>query len=186
MTSDAAPQPSDLYGLLIELPDPESLIRAARRVEAAGYKHIDAYSPMPVEGLAEALGVRRTRMPYMMLMGGLLGGCAGFALQVWVNTVAYPLNIGGRPLVSWPAFIPVTFEMTILGAALFGVLGMLALNRLPTPYHPLFAIPEFDRASQSGFFLCIESTDPLFDDPQTRELLSSLADGNVIEVPRAD
>jgi hypothetical protein len=122
-----------------------------------------------------------------MLAGGILGGCAGLALQIWVNVYAYPINVGGRPLISWPSFVPVTFEMTILTAALFGVLGMLALNGLPRPHHPLFAVPQFAQATQSRFFLCVQSTDPLFDETGTRELLAGLRGGSeVIDVPRTD
>lgn len=186
MASEVQTESPALYGLLVEFDDPHDLLVAARRVRDAGYRRIDAYTPMPVDGLAAALGVRRTRMPLVILTGGILGGLAGFALQVWVNVFAYPLNIGGRPLVSWPSFVPVTFEMTILTAALFGVLGMLALNGLPKPHHPLFAVPEFDQASQSRFFLCIEASDPQFDAVGTRDFLAELAGDDVFEVPQTD
>jgi hypothetical protein len=182
MDRDTHARGEKLYGLLAELSGPDTLVAAARQVHDAGYRHMDAYTPMPVEGLAEAMGAARTRMPLVILIGGIVGAIGGFALQYWVSVVAYPLNVGGRPLDSWPAFIPVTFEMTILSAALFGVLGMLALNGLPKPFHPLFAVPEFDRATKNGFFLCIEASDPLFDAHRTANLLTELASGPVIPV----
>ncbi|HEY2841294.1 MAG TPA: DUF3341 domain-containing protein [Pirellulales bacterium] len=172
-----------LYGLLAEFADPEALVHAARETRAAGYRRFDAYSPMPVEGLADAIGFTRTRMPLVILLGGIIGGCSGYGLQYWVATIAYPLNIGGRPLNSWPAFIPITFETTILGAALFGVFGMLALNGLPRPHHPLFGAPNFTRASRDGFFLCIEAQDPRFHLNQTRQFLSEIGAVEVSDVP---
>ena len=160
-----------VYGLLAEYPSAEELVSAAEKVRQAGYTRIDAYSPLPVEGLAEAIGFRRTRLPLIVLLGGICGGLIGYGLQYWTMVEAYPINVGGRPLHSWPAFIPVTFELTILGASLSAVLGMLALNGLPQPYHPLFNVPEFSLASQHHFFLCVESTDPKFDREQTEALL---------------
>jgi hypothetical protein len=174
---------NDLYGLLGEYPGPDALVRAARRVHEAGYRRVEAYSPMPVEGLAEALDFRRTAMPLVILIGGLFGAAAGYLLQYWVSVHAYPLNVGGRPLHSWPAFIPVTFEMTILCASLAGVLGMLALNGLPRPHHPLFGVESFARASRDGFFLCIQTTDSLFSLEETRKLLQEAGAVEVIDVP---
>ncbi len=171
------------YGLLAEFDDAESLVEAARHVRDAGYKSMDAYTPFPVEGLADALGFRRTRLPLLVLCGGILGGLAGFSLSYYCAAIAYPMNIGGRPLNSWPAFIPVTFEMTILIAALTVVLGMLGLNGLPRPHHPLFAVPQFTRASRDGFFLCIEARDPKFDRAATRQFLESLNPREVLDVP---
>ena len=139
--------PSNLFGLLAEFVDAEELVRAAARTSAEGYREVEAYAPLPVEGLAEALEFRRTRMPEVVLTGGVIGAICGFALQYYVSVVAYPLNIGGRPLMSWPSFVPVIFEMTVLFAALAAVLGMLALNGLPRPHHPLFAIGSFDLSS---------------------------------------
>ena len=163
-----------LYGLMAEFVDPNDLIAAARGAHAAGYRKMDAYSPFPVEGLAEALGLRDHRLPRIVLIGGLIGGTAGYLLQYYVSVIAYPLNIGGRPLHSWPAFIPVTFETTVLVAALSAVLGMLALNGLPMPYHPVFNVPRFALATRDRFFLCIEATDPKFDREETQRFLEGL------------
>jgi hypothetical protein len=135
---------------------------------------MDAYSPYPIEELHAALGARHTKLPLIVLIGGLTGGIGGYGLQYWSSVVAYPLNIGGKPLHSWPAFIPVTFECTILIAALSCVLGMLALNGLPQPYHPVFNVPRFALASRNRFFLCIESKDPTFDLDRTRRFLETL------------
>jgi hypothetical protein len=162
---------ANLYGLLAEYHRPEDLVAAATKVRAAGFSRFDAYSPLPVEDLADAIGVRPTRLPLVTLAGGVAGGVSGYGMQYWMMVIDYPLNIGGRPLHSWPAFIPVTFELTILGASLAAVLGMLALNKLPEPYHPLFAISEFSLASQNRFFLCVEASDVLFDAARTKELL---------------
>lgn len=163
----------DYYGLLAEFPSSEELLRAAQSATAAGYRRLDAYSPMPIEGLAEAIGHERTRLPLVVLIGGLVGAATGYLMQYWM-TMDYPMNIGGRPLHSWPAFIPVTFEMTILFASLAAVLGMLALNGLPRPNHPLFAVPEFSLATQDKYFLCIETTDPQFDIEGTQAFLINL------------
>ena len=164
---------ADYHGLLAEFPSSDELLRAAERATAAGYRRLDAYSPMPIEGLAEAIGHERTRLPLVVLIGGLVGAATGYVMQWWM-TMNYPLNVGGRPLHSWPAFIPVTFELTILFASLAAVLGMLALNGLPRPNHPLFAVPEFSLATQDKYFLCIEAVDPQFDIEVTREFLVRL------------
>jgi len=164
-----------IYGLMAEFKDPTSVVAAARRAYAQGYRKMDAFTPFPIEELAEALGWHtRGRLPRMVLAGGIAGCAAGLALQYWVAAVAYPLNVGGRPFFSLPAFIPVAFEMTILFAALTAVLGMLALNGLPRPYHPVFNAPNFALASQDRFFLCIEAEDPLFDQDKTRAFLESV------------
>ena len=173
---------SRLYGLLAEFDGPKELLEAARRAEREGYQKKDAYTPFPVEGLAEALGFRGSKLPFIVLCGALVGGLAGYLLQYYASVLYYPMNIGGRPLHSWPAFIPVTFELTILGGALAAILGMLALNGLPRPHHPLFNVPRFELASRSHFFLCIESRDPRFDRQKTREFLESLRPREVIEV----
>lgn len=172
-----------IYGLLAEFETPKQLIHAAGRAHKEGYHRMDAYTPYPVEGLAEELGFRHPRVPLITLCGGIFGCLGGFFLQYWVAAIEYPLNIGGRPFNSWPSFIPVTFEMTILGAALAAVLGMLGMNGLPMPYHPLFHVPRFALATRDRFFLCIEVTDPKFDRQATRRFLESLGARDVYEVP---
>jgi hypothetical protein len=162
------------YGLLAEFSSAQTLVDAAAKAREEGFKRLDAYSPFPVEGLTEAIGHRITRLPLVVLTGGILGGLAGFVLQYYTSVHYYPLNIGGRPLNSWPMFIPVMFECTILGAALSAVFGMLGLNGLPMPYHPLFAVPRFAGASRDKFFLCIRSVDPKFNLAGTRAFLEGL------------
>ena len=162
------------YGLLAEFDDPTSLVAAAAHARTAGYRCMDAYSPFPIEELHEALGSHHTRLPLIVLIGGLAGCLGGYALQYWASALAYPLNVAGKPLHSWAAFVPVTFECTILGAALSAVLGMLALNGLPMPYHPVFNVPRFALASRNRFFLCIEATDPKFDLEETRRFMETL------------
>lgn len=171
-----------IYGLMAEFGTPEELLSAAHSANKAGYKRMDAFTPLPIEGLAEAVGFHRTLLPVVVLIGGILGGCAGFGMQYYANVIGFPLNIGGKPFDSWPAFIPITFEMTILGAALSAVLGLLALNGLPTPYHPVFNVPEFELASRSHFFLCIKARDPKFDLVKTKEFMESLKARKVSEI----
>ena len=163
-----------IYGLLAEFDDPTSLVVAADRARENGYVCMDAYSPFPIEELHQAIGMHHTRLPLIVLIGGLVGCFGGFGLQYWVSAVAYPINVGGKPFDSWPAFIPVTFECTILVAALACVLGMLALNGLPQPYHPVFNVPRFALASRNRFFLCIEARDPRFHLEDTRRFLETL------------
>ena len=182
MTKDAK-SPST-YGLMAEFDDPSALLTAARRAREEGYRNMDAYSPFPIEELHEALGFTHTRLPLIVLIGGLCGCIGGYLLQYWASAVAYPLNVGGKPLHSWPAFIPVTFECTILGAALSAVLGMLALNALPMPYHPVFNVPRFALASRNRFFLCIEATDAKFDLDATRHFLETLEPREVSAVAK--
>lgn len=171
-----------IYGLIAEFDSPDALLEAARRAHAEGYRRMDAHTPFPIEGLAEAIGFRRTRLPLVVLVGGIIGCVGGFLMQYYISVIAYPLNVGGRPLNSWPAFIPVTFETTILAAALAAVIGMLALNRLPMPYHPVFNVPRFRLATRDRFFLCIEATDPKFDRDETHRLLESLGPLGVFDV----
>ncbi len=171
-----------IYGLLAEFSEPNELIAAARATREAGYTRVDAYTPYPIEEVSEALHLKRSGLPLLVLIGGIIGGLAGFGLQYWAATIAYPVNIGGRPFNSWPAFIPITFETTVLVAAFFTVLGMLALNGLPMPYHPVFNVPRFALASRDRFFLCIEATDPKFDREGTRRFLERLVPRTVSEV----
>lgn len=175
--------PARIHGLAAEFETPEAIIHAVRTAHDAGYRRMDAYTPYPMEELADALQFHRTRVPMIMFLGGLVGCLSGYLMQYYLMAVDYPLNVGGRPLHSWPAFIPVTFEMTILISALAGVLGMLGLCGLPMPYHPLFHLPYFARASQDRFFLCIEATDPSFDRERTRHFLENLGPCAVDEVP---
>ena len=176
-----APAPR-LYGLLAEFDDPTSLTEAAKRTYAEGYRKMDAYSPFPIEPVWEAMHVHDRPVSLFVLCGGIVGMVTGFGLCYWVSTMAYPLNIGGRPFNSWPSFIPVTFELTILIASFAALLSMLALNGLPMPYHPVFNVPAFLRASQDKFFLAIEAADPKFDRAKTFEFLKSLGPREINEV----
>ena len=176
------PRHTPLYGLMAEFDDPAAVVSATKRAYEAGYRQMDAYSPYPIEELHHALGVHGNRLPLIVLIGGIVGGLGGYLLEYWVSAVAYPINVGGRPLHSWPSFIPVAFETTILFAALAAVVGMIAANGLPMPYHPVFNVPEFQRASRDGFFLCIEASDPKFDAAQTRTFLESLNPREVSDV----
>jgi hypothetical protein len=173
-----------LYGLMAEYETPEQVRNAARQAWLAGYRETDAYTPYPVDGLARELGEKQTRIPFVVLVGGLTGGGVGFFMQYWSMAVDYPFNVGGRPLNSWPVFIPVTFEVLILVASFAAFLSMLFLNGLPRPNHPVFNVPRFARASQDRFFLCIESADPHFDETATAAFLASTEPpGGVVEVP---
>ena len=174
---------NDAYGLLAEFSTHEKLLHAAEKAYEQGFRKMDGYAPFPVEGLAEALG-KKTRLPLLVLIGGIIGGLSAYVMEWDANVISYPINIGGRPLNSWPAFIPITFELTILGAALTAFLFSLGLNGLPRPHHPVFNVPEFERASQDRFFLCIEATDRIFDSARTREFLQSLHPLTIAEVPR--
>jgi hypothetical protein len=172
-----------VYGLMAEFDTPDNVVLAARRTYEAGYRKIDAYSPFPIEELAEAIGFHRNGVAIVTLVGGILGGSAGYLLQWWINTINYPVNVGGRPLNSWPAFIVVTFEMTILFAGLSAVLGMLALNGLPMPYHPVFNVSRFAFATKDRFFLIIFSSDPKYSSSETRQFLETLRPYSISEVP---
>ena len=170
-----------IYGLMAQFGDPGAVVEAAEKAYQAGYREMDAFSPFPIEALSDAIGHKQTRLPLIVLIGGVVGGVLGYGLQYWVSVIEYPLNVGGRPFHSWPAFIPITFETTILGAALAAVLGMLALNGLPQPHHPVFNVTDFKMASRDRFFLCIESGDPNFELRETREFLEALG-GKVTDV----
>lgn len=163
-----------IYGIMGEFDEPEELIAAGERAYAAGYRRMDAYAPMPVIGLAEAIGYRKNYVANCVLVAGCCGVLFGFGLLEWISQVAYPHNVGGRPLNSWPAFIPITFECMILFSALTSLVSMLAMNGLPKPYHPVFNVPRFERASVDKFFLCIESTDPKFSEAETSEFMRNL------------
>ena len=172
-----------IYGLLAEFEEPGALLEAARRAREEGYTRMEAYTPFPVHGLAAALGFHHTRLTFIVLSGGIVGAVGGFFMQWYANVMSYPINIAGRPLNSWPAFIVITFELTILCAGLAAVLGMLALNGLPQPYHPLFNIPRFELASRSAFFLSLQRRDPKFDLMETRRFLEGLNPKAIYEVP---
>ncbi len=171
-----------LYGLMAEFDNPTDLVQACKASYAAGYRSMDAYSPYPLEEAAEAIGFHKTRVPLGVLCGGILGGTFAYLLQYWINVFSYPLNIGGRPLHSWPAFIVPTFELTILFAGIAAVVGMLGLNGLPQPYHPVFNNPRFSAATKYRFFLCIEAVDPQFDRIQTQRFMESFNPRDVSEV----
>jgi ActD protein len=172
-----------IYGMMAEFDSPTALVAAAHRTQQAGYQKIDAYSPFPVEGLAEAIGFHRNAVPLVVLIGGLIGGLSGYLMQYWISAVSYPINVGGKPYHSWPAFIVVTFEMTILFAGLSAVFGMLALNGLPMPYHPVFNAPRFAFATKDRFFLIVFSSDPKYSSAETRRFLESLGPRSISEVP---
>lgn len=171
-----------IYGLMAEFREPHEIVAAAEAARAAGYHKVEAYTPFPVEGLPEAIGFERTHLPLIIFIGGVIGCVGGFALQYWCAKVNYPMNVGGRPLNSWPMFIPVTFELTILSAALAAIIGLFALNGLPMPYHPVFNVPEFAFASRNRFFLCVEASDKGFDAEQVRNFFESVRAYRVFEV----
>ena len=179
MATQAAAAP---YGLLAEFDTPTELVAATKRAHAEGYRKMDTFSPYPVEEAWEAMEHHDRRLSLIVLLGGLVGMFSGYGLEYWVHVIAYPTNIAGKPLNSWPQFIPVTFEMTILFAALAAVLGMIVLNKLPMPYHPVFNVERFAHASQDKFFLLIESADPKFDRQRTMEFMKGLNASEINEV----
>jgi Alternative complex III, ActD subunit len=171
-----------IYGLMAEFADPQALVSAARRTYEEGYRKIDAYTPFPIEELSEAIGFHKNWLPLIVLIGGIVGFLGGIALQYWTMVINYPMNVAGKPTWSWPAFVPITFECTILVAGLSAVFGLLALNGLPQPYHPVFNVKRFALASKDRFFLCIESLDPMFDREKTWRFLDTLQPREVAEV----
>jgi hypothetical protein len=173
---------ADLHGLLAEFTTASGIARAARAVHDAGYRKVDAYTPYPMEEVTDALHLHHSHVPKVVLAGGLLGLAAGVGLQYWTSVISYPLNVGGRPIAAWPAWVVPAFETTVLFAAFGAIVGMLALNGLPQPYHPVFNVPGFAAASRDRFFLCIEADDPRFELAATRELLERLGAARVSEV----
>ena len=173
-----------LYGLMAEFESPEALVGATRRAYAEGYRKMDAYTPIPVDGLAEALGSKWTFVSPIVLLAGIMGGSGGFLLMYWITCIAYPHNVAGRPLYSWPAYIPPTFECTVLLAAFAAVFCAVGLNGLPQPYHPVFNVSRFALASKDRFFLCIEAHDPRFHLEKTKQFLTDLAPVEVSEVEK--
>ena len=171
-----------IYGIMGEFNNPTDLVAAARRTYEAGYRRVNGYSPYPIEELDEAIGFKRTSLPLIVLIGGILGGLGGFFMQYWMEVIDYPLNVGGKPYNSWPAFIPITFECTVLVAAFAAVLGMLVLNKLPQPYHPVFNAPNFALATRDRFFLVIEANDPRFSHDETTQFMNQVGAKNVSDV----
>src|SRR3984893_13341186 len=171
-----------LYGVMAQFDNPSALVAAARETYAAGYRRINGYSPFPIEELSEAIGFRRTILPVIVLLGGILGGLGGFFMQYWMEVIDYPLNVGGKPFNSWPAFIPITFESTVLLAAFSAVFGMLALNKLPQPYHPVFNAPNFALATRDSFFQEIEASDRKFEHDQVMSFMRNLKQKNMLDV----
>ncbi len=174
---------STLNGLMAEFGSASDLLAAAKTTHGSGYNDIEAYSPFPVHGLGEAIGFHKNYVPLAVLIAGCIGACVGYGLQYWVSAITYPINIGGRPLNSWPSFVIITFELTILFAGLTAVISMLVMNDLPRPHHPVFNVPQFDRASQDRFFLCVFAADPKFSAPETRRFLEALKPISIAEVP---
>ena len=175
----AAPR---LYGVMAQFDSPSALVAAARETYAAGYRRINGYSPFPIEELSDAIGFKRTTLPLIVLAGGIIGAVGGFFMQYWMEVIDYPINVGGKPFNSWPAFIPITFECTVLCAAFAAVFGMLALNKLPQPYHPVFNAPNFALATRDSFFLVIEAKDPKFDHDEAMRFLKNLEAREVNDV----
>jgi hypothetical protein len=185
MSSHSYNDHQGVYGVMAEFEHPEELVKAAHRAYSAGFRKMEGYSPMPVEGLAEAIGFKRHFVSLVVLFGGLTGCIGGFTLMYWISVIAYAHNVAGHPMNSWPAFIPPTFECTVLLAALFATIGMFAMNGLPQPYHPVFNVQQFaERASRDRFFLVIEAEDPLFDMQQTRGFMHELEPVGVFDVEK--
>jgi uncharacterized membrane protein len=175
-------RPRGVYGVMAEFEDPTALVNAAQAAYRKGFRKLDAYTPFPIEELSEVLHLHRNKLPLIVLLGGLTGGLSGYLLQYFVTVIYFPINVAGRPLHSWPSYIIITFELTILFAAIAAVLGLLGLCGLPMPYHPVFNVSRFSAASRDRFFLCIEATDPLFDVENTSRFLESMEPKEVSEV----
>lgn len=173
-----------IYGLMAEFSDDKKILAAARSAREHGFQRMDAFTPFPVDGLSEALGQKKSIVPLIVLVCAIVGGLSGYFMEWYATSVSYPVNVGGRPLNTWPMFIPITFELTILSGALAAILGMFALNRLPEPHHPVFNTPDFEHASTDKFFLCIEAVDPKFDLAATRRFLESLQPEFIAEVTK--
>ena len=171
-----------LYGVMAEFDNPSDLVAAAKQTYEAGYRRINGYSPYPIEELSEAIGFTHSSLPLIVFIGGVLGGVGGFFMQYWIEVINYPLIVGGKPYNSWPAFIPITFECTVLVAAFSAVLGMLVLNKLPQPYHPVFNAPNFALATRDRFFLVIEANDAKFEHGKVMEFMKTLGAQEVIDV----
>lgn len=174
--------PSGIYGVMAEFDSPTDLVRATKAAAAEGYHKMDAYSPYPIEELNDALHLHRNKLPLIVLLGGITGGLTGFLLQWYITVYNFPTNIAGRPLFSWPMYIVITFELTVLFASLSATFGLLALCGFPTLYHPVFNVPRFERATRNGFFLCIEAKDPLFELDKIKSFLGGLDPKEVSEV----
>ena len=176
---------ADIYGVMAEFEEADQLLEAGQKAYAEGYREMDAYSPFHIEGLADAVGFHRSRVSLVFLVAGIIGGVGAFFMQWAIAKLDYPINVGGRPLNSWPAWIPITFELTVLFSGVIGFIGLLIMNNLPMPYHPVFNVPSFSAsASRDRFFLCIEARDPKFDLEQTRAFLSGLNPLEVSEVEK--
>jgi hypothetical protein len=171
-----------IYGLMAEFDTPDALLAAVRKARSAGYRRMDAYTPFPIEGLDEAMALPPSPLPWIMLAGAIAGALTGYFMQVISTTVAMTLNIGGRPLLSWPAYIPITFELMVLFGAFAGLGGLFFLDGLPQPYHPVFNVPGFERASEDRYFLAVEGRDLLFDRISTRQFLQDIGSIKVTEV----
>lgn len=180
--SSSSYEPHGIHGLMAEFDSPTELVRAAEAATHAGYRKMDAYTPFPIEELHHAMHLPKSKLPLIVLLGGICGGLTGFLMQWYITVYDFPTNIGGRPLFSWPSYIVITFELTILFASIFATFGLLALCGFPTPYHAVFNHPRFERASRDGFFLCIEATDPLFDLEKTKGFLDELDPKGVAQV----
>ena len=175
---------SEIYGLLAEFSGPDALVHGAKELRRAGYRRVESYSPFAVEGISEALHFRATLVAVIFLVCGVLGAAGGYFMQWYASVILYPINIGGRPLDSWPSFIPITFEMGVLGGVLGGIFGMLTLNRLPRYSHPVSNVDRFRAASSDAFFLCVEASDPEFHSDSTALLLRRIGATQVTEVPK--